>query len=79
MFVDKIDMFVEGIDMFVGNVKIFVNKIDMFVEGKSVYSSTKLYDNWRASVRPSAAGLGHVHFQVYTFVLDIHCQQLGNI
>ena len=34
---------------------------------------------WRVSVRPSGAGLENVHFLEYTFVLDIHCQQLGKM
>ena len=35
--------------------------------------------SWRVSVRPSGAGLENVHFLEYTFVLDIHCQQLGKM
>ena len=34
---------------------------------------------WRVSERPSGAGLENVHFREYTFVLDIHCQQLGKM
>ena len=30
-------------------------------------------------MRPSGAGLENVHFLEYTFVLDIHCQQLGKM
>ena len=30
-------------------------------------------------MRPSGAGLEKVHFLEYTFVLDIHCQQLGKM
>ena len=30
-------------------------------------------------MRPSGAGCGNVNFEEYTFILDIHCQQLGNI
>ena len=30
-------------------------------------------------VRPSGAGLENVNFEEYTFILDIHCQQLGNM
>ena len=28
---------------------------------------------------PSSAGLGNVNFEEYAFILDIHCQQLGNM
>ena len=34
---------------------------------------------WRVSERPSGAGLENVHFLEYTFVLDIHYQQLGKM
>ena len=30
-------------------------------------------------MRPSGAGSGNVNFEEYTFILDIHCQQLGNM
>ena len=30
-------------------------------------------------MRPSGAGLENVHFLDYTFVLDMHCQQLGKL
>ena len=30
-------------------------------------------------MRPSGAGCGNVNFEEYTFILDIHCQQLGNM
>ena len=30
-------------------------------------------------MRTLGTGLENVHFQEYTFVLDIHCQQLGNM
>ena len=35
--------------------------------------------SWKVSVRPSGAGLGIVHFLEYTFALDLHYQQLGNM
>ena len=40
---------------------------------------TGIYVIWWVFVCPLGAGLGNVHFLEYTFVLDIHCQQLGNI
>ena len=40
---------------------------------------TGMYVIWWVSVCPLSAGLGNIHFLEYTFVLDIHCQQLGNI
>ena len=30
-------------------------------------------------MRPSGAGLGNLNFEEYTVILDIHCQQLGNM
>ena len=42
-------------------------------------------NNWeicvslRVSVRPLGAELGNVDFLEYKFVLDLHCQQLGNV
>ena len=35
--------------------------------------------SWRVSVRPKGAELGNVDFLEYKFVLDLHCQQLGNM
>ena len=35
--------------------------------------------SWRVSVRPLGAELGNVDFLEYKFVLDLHCQQLGNM
>ena len=40
---------------------------------------TGMYVIWWVSVCPLGAGLGNVHFLEYTFVLDIYCQQLGNM
>ena len=30
-------------------------------------------------MRPLGTRLGNIHFVIYTFVLDIYCQQLGDI
>ena len=40
---------------------------------------TGMYLIWWVSVCPLSAGLGNMRFLEYTFVLDIHCQQLGNV
>ena len=39
----------------------------------------EIYVSRRVSVRLSGAGLKNVHSLEYTFVLDIHCQQLGKM
>ena len=36
-------------------------------------------NNWEICVRPLGAELGNVDFLEYKFVLDLHCQQLGNM
>ena len=38
-----------------------------------------IYVSWRVFVRPLGTRLGNIHFVIYTFVLDIYCQQLGDI
>ena len=38
-----------------------------------------IYVNKRVSSRPLGPGLGKVHFLRYVLVLNIYCQQLGNI
>ena len=35
--------------------------------------------SWRVFVRRSGAVCGNVNFEEYTFILDIHCQQSGNM
>ena len=52
--------------LYIGNVYIFDNNWEICV-------------SWRVSVRPLGAELGNVDFLEYKFVLDLHCQQLGNM
>ena len=38
-----------------------------------------IYVSWRVYLRPSCSGSGNMHFVIFTLVLDICCQQLGDI